>query len=131
MIYLKTPTFEMTTPYIRNVVCEVVKWCETNLGKKRKNIPLKFKVLTQKVGAKVYGLYDPTINTIVVHRNICDDVRSVVKVTIHEYTHYLQDLRGYSKVLSEVGYRRHPQEIEARGNERLYSSCWKHIKNKI
>ena len=130
MLYLKTRTEEMTTPAIRSVVCETIKWCEASMGKKRKRTRLKFRVLTQRSG-DVYGMYDPTINTIVIHRNVCMTLRSVVRVVIHEYTHYLQDLRGYSKVLREVGYTRHPQEIEARGNERLYSNCWKEIKNML
>ena len=128
MLYLKTPTIEMTTPYVRDVVCETIKWCEANLGKKRKRTRLTFKVLTQKVGEPCYGMYDPTHNVIIIHRNMCDTVRDVVRVVIHEYTHYLQDLRGYSKVLREVGYRKHPQEIEARGNEKLFSKCWTEIK---
>jgi hypothetical protein len=33
--------------------------------------------------------------------------------------------------LSRVGYDKHPQELEARGMEKLYSVCWNEIKNKI
>jgi hypothetical protein len=33
--------------------------------------------------------------------------------------------------LDKVGYTNHPQEIEARGMECLYSVCWNDIKNKI
>lgn len=131
MLYLKTPTERMTTPFIRDVVRETILWCETNLGKKRKRTKLSFKVLTQKRGEECYGMYDPTINSIIIHRNMCMTVRDIVKVTIHEYTHFLQDLRGYSKVLREVGYRKHPQEVEARGNEKLFSNCWKEIKDNL
>lgn len=131
MLYLKTPTITMTTPYIRDVVGETIMWCEKNMGKKRKRTKLKFRVLTQTHGENCYGMYDPKKNTIIVHRNMCQSVRDVVKVVIHEYTHFLQDLRGYSKVLREVGYRRHPQEVEARGNEKLFSKCWTDIKNNL
>ena len=131
MLYLKTPTIDMTTPQIRRVVCETILWCETNIGKKRKRTKLTFKVLTQKSGEQCFGMYDPTINSIIIHRNMCESVRDVVKVVIHEYTHFLQDLRGYSKVLREVGYRNHPQEIEARGNEKMFSNCWTDIKNNL
>lgn len=130
-MYLSTPTDNITTPMLRGVVMETLMWCEANMGKKRKRTRLKFKVLTQKKGEWSYGMYDPTTNVLVIHRNMCRDVRDVVRTTIHEYTHFLQDLRGYSKVLREVGYRRHPQEIEARGNEKLYSSCWKNIKHSL
>jgi hypothetical protein len=30
-----------------------------------------------------------------------------------------------------VGYRNHPQEIEARGNEKMFSNCWTDIKNNL
>ena len=130
-MYLKTPTHTLTTPMIRKVVCETILWCESNMGKKRKRTKLSYKVLTQKNGEWCFGMYDPTTNAIIIHRNMCGDVRHVVRTVIHEYTHFLQDLRGYSKVLREVGYRNHPQEIEARGNEHLYSNCWKEIKNKL
>ena len=130
MVYLKTRTEEMTTPAIRRVVCETILWCEANMGKKKKRTRLKYRVLTDKSGES-YGMYDPTINTIIIHRNMCETVRQVVRVVIHEYTHYLQDLRGYSRVLREVGYTRHPQEVAARGNEWLYSNCWKHIKHTL
>lgn len=131
MLYLKTPTEQMTTPYIRDLVCETILWCETNMGKKKKRLPLTYKVLTQKKGEEYFGMYDPTINSIIIFRNRCETVRETLKCVIHEYTHYLQDLRGYSRVLREVGYRRHPQEIEARENEKLFSKCWTDIKNKL
>jgi len=33
--------------------------------------------------------------------------------------------------LKKVGYDKHPQEIEACKNEKLYSPCWKQIKQYI
>jgi hypothetical protein len=130
-MYLKTETRFLSSPVIRGVVCETIKWCEANLGKKRKRTKLSFRVLTQKKGEWSYGMYNPETNEIIIHRNMCSDIRTIVKVTIHEYTHFLQDLRGYSKVLQKVGYRNHPQEIEARANEYLFSKCFKEIKYKL
>jgi hypothetical protein len=132
MLYLKTPTLTMTTPHIRRVVCEVVKWCEANVGTKRKKKPLTFKVTSVPFASeRAYGQYDPTTNRIIVDRSECQTVRMIVRVVLHEYCHFLQDLRGYSKLLREVGYVRHPQEMEARVMETMYSICWKDIKNKL
>jgi hypothetical protein len=55
----------------------------------------------------------------------------VIRSVLHEYTHYLQNLRWYNNALDKVGYDRHPQEKEARVVETMYSICWKDIKNNI
>lgn len=132
MLYLKTKTDDMTTPAIRRVVCEAIKWCEANVGSRKKYRTLKYKVRTDSNVMDVsYGMYDPAINTITIHRNVCLDVKTVVRVVIHEYTHFLQNLKKYDKVLKKVGYRKHPLEVEARGMETLYSICWNDIKNNL
>lgn len=132
MIYLKTHTSELTIPHIRRIVCETIRWCETNMGTKRKKSPLTYKVSYGKIHPiDVYGLYDPTSNQIKLHLGLCHDVRTLIKVTLHEYTHFLQNLRGYDKMLREVGYKNHPQEIEARESEMMFSQCWKQIKSVI
>lgn len=68
---------------------------------------------------------------IYIHRGECYNVKKVIQTVIHEYTHFLQDLRSYSRVLNEVGYVEHPQEVEARMMEKLYSNCWKEIKHNL
>ena len=132
MIYLKTPTTELTTPQIRKVVCETIKWCEANLGVKTKSRTLQYCVRT--LGEKytpAYGMYDPVKNRIYVFRNYAPTVKMVVRSVLHEYAHYLQNLRWYNNVLQKVGYDKHPQEVEARVVETMYSICWNEIKNKI
>ena len=132
MLYLKTRTDDMTTPAIRRVVCEAIRWCEANVGSRKKYRTLKYKVLTDhNVSEVLYGMYDPSINTIIIHRDVCLDVKMVVRVVLHEYTHFLQNLKKYGKVLRKVGYKNHPLEVEARGMEALYSICWNDIKNKL
>ena len=66
-----------------------------------------------------------------VYRNYSPTVKCVVRAVLHEYTHYLQNLRWYNNVLSKVGYDKHPQELEARVTEELYSQCWGEIKVKL
>lgn len=131
-IFLKTPTDKMTSRQLRKVVCEAIKWCEANVGVKTKSRTLKYRVLSlpEKCTA-AYGMYDPNSNTLFVFRNHAPTVRMVVRSVLHEYTHFMQNLRYYGHTLNKVGYMKHPQEVEARVMELLYSNCWSDIKNKL
>lgn len=127
VMYLKTPTSELSTYILRKVVCETILWCETNIGKRGKR--LSYSVLTLPDSCSpTYGQYDPENRTIRIYRNYCKTIRMVIRTTIHEYAHSLQDLRTYDKVLKKVGYNKHPLEVEARECESLYSDCFKEIK---
>ena len=120
--YLKTLTSDLTVYQIRSIVCETIKWCETNVGTKSR--PVNYCVRTRGVKSiPACGLYDYNSRTIMVFRNYSPTVKCVVRVVLHEYTHYLQNLRWYNNVLKKVGYDRHPNEIEARMTEILYSKC--------
>jgi hypothetical protein len=131
MIYLKTKTSDLSTYALRRIVGEVIFWCEKSMGTKRKSRKLSYKVTSKPYIFPAYGVYDPRTNKITIHLSECDSVRMIIKTVIHEYTHFLQDLRSYKRVLKEVGYDSHPQEVEARENERLYSTCWKLIKTSL
>ena len=125
--YLKTLTSDLNVYQIRSIVCETIKWCETNVGTKSR--PVNYCVRTRGVKSiPACGLYDYNSRTIMVFRNYSPTVKCVVRVVLHEYTHYLQNLRWYNNVLKKVGYDRHPNEIEARMTEILYSKCWNDIK---
>ena len=128
--YLKTPTSELTVRQIRSIVCETIRWCETNVGTKSR--PVNYSVRTRGVKSiPACGVYDYNTRTIMVFRNYSPTVKCVVRAVLHEYTHYLQNLRWYNNVLSKVGYNNHPQEKEARGMENLYSVCWNDIKQNL
>ena len=128
--YLKTPTSDLTVAQIRNIVKETIRWCQDNLGTKSYKVDYSVRTLGEKY-TPAYGMYDPTKRTILVFRNYAPTVKMVVRSVLHEYTHYLQNLRWYGKVLDKVGYDKHPQEVEARVVETMYSICWNDIKNKI
>ena len=127
MLYLKTPTSDLSVSQIRSIVCETIRWCETNLGTKSYKVGYSVRTLGVK-SVPAYGRYDSTIRTIMVYRNYSPTVKCVVRAVLHEYTHYLQNLRWYNYTLSKVGYDKHPQEKEARVTEDLYSQCWGEIK---
>ena len=128
--YLKTPTSDLTVYQIRRIICETIKWCETNVGTKSRPVNFCVRTLGKKY-EPAYGMYDYNTRTIMVFRNYSPTVKCVVQSVLHEYTHYLQNLRWYDNVLKKVGYENHPQEIEARMSEKRYSICWNQIKNKI
>lgn len=132
MTYLKTPTQELSTYQIRKIVGMTISWAKLNLGTKQKFRTLKYRVLTQNRPDKPYfGDYHHDRNTIRIYKDNCPTVKHVIMTTLHEYTHFLQNLRTYDKILKTVGYKLHPLEIEAVNSERYYSDCWADIKNNI
>jgi len=93
---------------------------------------LKYKVAKLRDGhVPAYGCYDYHKNTISVFHNHAEDVKMVIRAVLHEYTHFLQNLRHYDVVLKRVGYDKHPLELQAVAMEIFYPKCWKYIKNKI
>ena len=130
---LKTKTSELSSYELRSIVCEAIKWCETNIGTKvSRKRTFKYRVLTLPEGyTPAYGMYDYDKNTLFVFRNHATDVKMVVRSVLHEYTHFMQNLRNYHVVLKKVGYDKHPLEVQARGMECFYSIGWKAIKNKL
>ena len=130
MLYLKTPTSDLSVRQIRSIVCETIRWCETNVG--TKSYKVGYSVRTRGVKSiPACGVYDYNTRTIMVFRNYSPTVKCVVRAVLHEYAHYLQNLRWYNHTLSKVGYNKHPQEKEARVTEDLYSQCWGEIKVKL
>ena len=133
MLYLKTKTRDLSTRQLRGIVCEAINWCEANLGTKvSRKRTFKYKVLTLPARyTAAYGMYDYDNNTLYVFRNHAEDVKMVVRAVLHEYTHFLQNLRHYHTVLQKVGYDKHPLEKQAQVMELLYSECWSDIKKKL
>jgi hypothetical protein len=130
MLYLKTPTSDLSVHQIRTIVKETIMWCQENLGTKSYDVDFSVRTLRNKTNPS-YGCYDGARRTIMVYRNYTPTVKMIIRVVLHEYTHYLQNLRWYGNVLSKVGYNKHPQELEARSMEDLYSQCWGEIKVKL
>ena len=128
--YLKTPTSDLSTSQIRRVVEQTIMWCQENIGTKSYGVDFSVRTQRNKTSPN-YGCYDNARRTITIFKNHTPNVKMIVRTVLHEYTHYLQNLRWYHNVLSKVGYDKHPQELEACGMEKLYSNCWKDIKNKL
>jgi hypothetical protein len=128
--YLKTETSTLTRAVINKITKETIKYCIATLGVKS-SLPVPSVSVVKRVGSRRYGQYSYVDNKIKIHYNICNDVRKMIETIIHEYTHYTQNLNHYRTLYKKYGYDKHPQEVEARKNEKLYSPCWKQIKSTI
>lgn len=128
--YLKTPTSTLTRTELRRVAKETINYCISTMGTKP-NLPVPAVSIQYRGRSRNYGQYDSNRNKVQVFHNTCGDVKMVIRTIIHEYTHYLQDMEKYWIVYKKVGYDNHPLELEARSNEKLYSPCWREIKNKV
>jgi tRNA isopentenyl-2-thiomethyl-A-37 hydroxylase MiaE len=72
------------------------------------------------------GEYSERLITIYAHN--CKSISGLIRVVIHEYTHFLQmpkmnDMSKYEKLCKKFSYETHPMEIEA------YESELKHFRN--
>jgi hypothetical protein len=78
------------------------------------------------------GEYSERVITIYSHN--CKTISALIRVVIHEYTHFLQmpkinDMGKYSKFALTYGYEEHPMEIEARESElKHYRTCYAYLK---
>ena len=126
---LHTKTKKLSTSQRRKVVGLTVEWMKDNIGRKvSKERTFNYKVM--KLGDRytpAYGCYDMEINTMFVFHNFCPTVKSMIKCVLHEYTHYLQNLRYYHDTLKKVGYENHPDELHAGMMEGLYQWVWEDI----
>ena len=130
---LHTKTSSLTVRQRRQLVQLVIDWMHINVGEKKwKYRTFDFVIRRLPDGyTPSYGCYDPTINRMFIFHNYCSNVKMLIRATLHEYTHYLQNLRYYHSTLMKVGYTRHPLEKQANVNERLVSWVWEDIKNLV
>lgn len=76
-----------------------------------------------------YGYYCDHNNWLIINLDVTPNIRSIVRSTIHEYTHTLQNLKEYSLMNKQVGYDNNPFEVEANECElKHYKECWSEIK---
>lgn len=130
---LITPTSTLDRSTVRQIVKLATQWCVNNFGvNNRRRTPFTVSIRKQQSGSPCYGQFCHETNTITIFINHCYNVRLIVRTLIHEYTHYMQPIRGsYYKLLDEYGYDNHPMEVEARESELQYNDCWKYIKKHI
>jgi hypothetical protein len=129
-ILLKTKTDTLTRAALRLIAKETIHFCIATLGVKR-TLPVPTVSVIKRGRSLRYGQYDMVNNHIQIHYNVCGDVKNMIQTLIHEYTHYTQNMNKYHKLIAKYGYDAHPQEVEARDNEKLYTPCFKFIKKSL
>ena len=128
-----TPTSELDNGTIRNIIILSTEWCQKNLGvnNDRENV-FRLSMLEQVSGPRCYGMFDEEENKIYIFHNNCFNIKLLIQTVLHEYTHYMQPIRGsYNKLMNEYGYDNHPMEVEAREMEGYYLNVWNKIKFEI
>jgi|LakMenE01Jun11ns_1017448.scaffolds.fasta_scaffold8679846_1 hypothetical protein len=111
----------------KQIVEATYEWCVNKFGS-----PLKSGIVPDLEISKNYrfkdfqGEYSERLITIYAHN--CKSISGLIRVVIHEYTHFLQmpkmnDMSKYEKLCKKFSYETHPMEIEA------YESELKHFRN--
>ena len=111
----------------KQIVEATYEWCVNKFGS-----PLKSGIVPDLEISKNYrfkdfqGEYSERLITIYAHN--CKSISGLIRVVIHEYTHFLQmpkmnDMSKYEKLSKKFSYETHPMEIEA------YESEHKHFRN--
>lgn len=130
---LNTRTKSLSVKKRRQIVELTLEWMKENIGSKVSK-ERTFKYTVRRLGENytpAYGMYCPERNTLFVFHNHCPTVKWIIMSTLHEYTHYLQNLRYYSHNLEIYGYESHPQELHAGFMEGLYQWVWDEISPRL
>lgn len=87
------------------------------------------KIIIHRIPNKNMGEYDSTTNIIHIYKNSHKSFLEVMDTIIHEYTHYLQNMRAYD-IFAKTGtpYKDNPYELEA---FRMGSMFKKHCKKYV
>lgn len=121
----------------------VYQWCVTKFGTDSPNYRGKQPALnfrpyglteTGTIASDTGGAYEKDKNNIWVFFAVIKKkypntaLFEGIKVIIHEYIHYLQDLTDYNLYTQLYGYWNNPKEVEARHIADLYApTCWKEL----
>ena len=115
------------------IVEKTYEWCVNKFGS-----PLKSGSVPDLEVSKNYrfkeaqGEYSERLITIYAHN--CKSISGLIRVVIHEYTHFLQmpkinDMAKYDKLSKNFSYETHPMEIEAYESElKHYRTCYAYLK---
>lgn len=117
-------------PITRKDVQFMLDWCSQKFGRSRF---AKYPGLyLNRTNNEFYGQYIPDKNKIQINLKKHRSVIEVCSTVIHEYTHYLQDMKKYNVYLYEFRrtYCSHPYEYTARNREIRYSKELKSAFNK-
>jgi hypothetical protein len=118
----------------KQIVEATYEWCCSKFGTPLKTNQFPTLGVVSKSKCDDYGIYDS--RHIEINTAKCKTVSSLIRVVIHEYTHFLQmpkiyDMGKYQKLYEIYGYYEHPMEIEAREAElKHFRNCLKYLQRR-
>jgi len=118
----------------RKIVESTYEWCCDKFGTPLKTKQYPTLGVVSKSRCSDLGAYDS--RHIEINMAKCKTVSSLIRVVIHEYTHFLQmpkiyDMGKYHKLYEIYGYNQHPMEIEAYQAEiKHFRNCFKYLKRR-
>lgn len=118
----------------KKIVELTYEWCCNKFGSPLKTKQYPTLEIVSRRTCPSQGEYEP--RHIVINTARCKSVSSLIRVVIHEYTHFLQlpkvyHMSRYHTLLDLYGYRDHPMEIEAFQSElKHFRNCFKYLKRR-
>jgi hypothetical protein len=100
--------------YIHYLLDSIIHWCSENLGEKSERLKVEILKENSAENPDLLGQYVMKSKTIKIFPKGCVSNVLLTEIVLHEYVHYLQDLRSYNQYEREFGYLNNPLEIEAR-----------------
>jgi hypothetical protein len=117
-----------------DVAYEILYWCISEFGRSKLNgrYPHIEFLKPDDIDENTYAYFDEVESMIYVYVHKLDDLETLVKTIIHEYTHYRFHSMAEYKILAKyLSHWRHPLEIDARRMEKkYYKKCLKYLNNK-
>jgi hypothetical protein len=105
----------------RKDVVAMYWWCVFNFGKSKYNEELPKLTVNRTITDK-FGFYDPSNNVITICLKPHTSIANLCNTVIHEYTHYLQNMRMYDIYVFKYkrSYENHPYEVSANNKAKKY-----------
>lgn len=120
----------------KQIAQEAFEWCVKKFGSPMRNKSVPELIISYERSSDCYGYYASATKEIVVYPFEIPSKSMMVRVIIHEYTHFLQmpkvrDHSKYNKLNKIHGYDGNPLEHEAYDNElKYYRSCYAYLKKR-
>lgn len=118
----------------RKIVESAYEWCCAKFGTPLKTGLYPELEIVSKPKSDLCGEY--LDRCLIINTCLCQTKSALIRVVIHEYTHFLQmpkirDMSKYSKLYRNFEYHNHPMEVEAYNAElKYYRSCYRDLKKK-
>jgi len=91
----------------------MIDWCYQTLGHSKFHPPFKLRVYIQDKQMPDFGYFDRDKNLININVKSHKTLVSICDTVIHEFVHWLQNLKYYHRYEKKYGYDNNPYELEA------------------